>query len=161
MHYNRVMANNVLDTQKTDAKGCVEFETSDLQKKNGGSLPSIFFLAKTKGISIGPNKLPDEWPTKAWKARDGQPGFWKDFVGNRLGYAIAATAIMMPFLLALILIRKKLLVCERSSSNAMFVRPRGSAKPIDGGELIEVMDPKLDAPAIERISARLAAVLEG
>jgi hypothetical protein len=87
VHYNSVLANKVLDTQKTDAKGCVEFETSDLQKKNGGSLPSIFFLAKTKGISIGPNKLPDEWPTKAWKARDGQPGFWKEFVGNRLGDA--------------------------------------------------------------------------
>lgn len=65
------------------------------------------------------------------------------------------------YLLALILLRKRLLVCEKSGERSMFVRARGSPKPSEGGELIEVIDPGLDAEAIERVSARLAAVLEG
>ncbi|MCC6321586.1 MAG: hypothetical protein IT438_09160 [Phycisphaerales bacterium] len=65
------------------------------------------------------------------------------------------------YLLALILLRKKLLVCEKTTAGSMYVRARGAPKPSEGGELIEVVDPKLDGATIERVSTRLAAVMEG
>jgi hypothetical protein len=68
------------------------------------------------------------------------------------------------YLLALILLRKKLLVCEKTGGaggKSMFVRPRSSPKASEGGELIEVADPGLDTAMIERVSTKLAAVLEG
>jgi hypothetical protein len=50
------------------------------------------------------------------------------------------------FVLALILIRKRLLVCEKSTrsdgtASVMLVRPKGVPKPPEGPALIEVADP--------------------
>jgi len=50
------------------------------------------------------------------------------------------------FVLALILIRRRMLVCEKStwgdgSRGAMLVRPKGVPKPPEGPALIEVVDP--------------------
>jgi len=85
MHYNAFVPNKVLDTQNTDAQGRVEFETDDLKQKNGGDYPNIFYVARTKGFSIGGRKLPEKWSTKGWKARDGQPGYYKEFLCVRMG----------------------------------------------------------------------------
>lgn len=66
------------------------------------------------------------------------------------------------FLLALILMRKKLLICERTDrSGAMHVRPRGSPKSSEGGVLTVVEDPGLDEEAIARVVVQLQAVLDG
>lgn len=65
------------------------------------------------------------------------------------------------FMLALILLRKKLLISEKTVGRNMWVRPRGSAKPSEGGTLIEVVDPGMDDELATRVTGRLAAVLEG
>jgi hypothetical protein len=66
------------------------------------------------------------------------------------------------FLLALILIRKRLLVCERTGKDGtMFVRPRSSPKSSEGGTLSQVRDPGLSEGSITRVVGQLSALLEG
>jgi hypothetical protein len=65
------------------------------------------------------------------------------------------------FILGLILLRKKLLICEKTVGTTMHVRPRGSPKAAEGGELMELVDPGMDAAAVARVAGSLAAVLEG
>lgn len=66
------------------------------------------------------------------------------------------------FMLALILLRKKLLVCERTErGGSMFVRPRGSLKASEGGVLFEVHDPGLSEESIARVVEHLSALLDG
>lgn len=65
------------------------------------------------------------------------------------------------FILALILLRKRLLVCDKTESDGtMLVRPRGSAKPSEGGTLAEVRDPGLGEDSIARVVGQLAALLD-
>jgi len=65
------------------------------------------------------------------------------------------------FVLALILLRKRLLVQEGSRRGTMLVRQRGVPKPPEGPALVEVEDPGLDEQAIARVTERLGAVLSG
>lgn len=66
------------------------------------------------------------------------------------------------FMLALILMRKRLLVCERTDAKGtMLVRPRGSPKSSEGGALIEVRDPGLSEACVARVVGQLAALLDG
>lgn len=65
------------------------------------------------------------------------------------------------FVLALILMRKRLLIGEGQRERSMLVRPRGTPKPPDGPELIEVVDPGLDEATIVRVTQRLSAVIAG
>lgn len=65
------------------------------------------------------------------------------------------------FVLALILLRKRLLVQEGRRGTTMLVRPRGVPKPPEGPALLEVQDPGLDADAIGRVTGMLAAVIAG
>ena len=66
------------------------------------------------------------------------------------------------FMLALILIRKRLLICEKTDKQGiMFVRPRGSLKSSEGGQLSEVEDPGLKEDAVARVVGQLAALLDG
>jgi len=65
------------------------------------------------------------------------------------------------FMLALILLRKKLLICEKTVGKNMMVRARGSLKASEGGELMEVVDPGMDDALAARVTGQLAAVLEG
>lgn len=66
------------------------------------------------------------------------------------------------FMLALILLRKKLLVCERSDKDGtMFVRPRGAPKASEGGVLSPVEDPRLGEASIARVVGQLTALLDG
>jgi len=66
------------------------------------------------------------------------------------------------FMLALILLRKRLLICEKTdASGTMFVRPRGSPKSTEGGVLSEVEDPRLGAAAAAAIAGQLSALLDG
>ncbi len=65
------------------------------------------------------------------------------------------------FVLALILIRKRLLVVEKSKGGSMFVRPKGPR--VEGGfdesSLVEVTDPGLDAGTIAKVAEQLQGVL--
>lgn len=68
------------------------------------------------------------------------------------------------FVLALILIRKRLLVVEKSRGGSLFVRPKGGggprhAGPIDESSLVEVTDPRLDESSIASVAEQLQAVL--
>lgn len=66
------------------------------------------------------------------------------------------------FMLALILLRKKLLVCERTDADGtMHVRPRGSPKAAEGGVLATVEDPGLSEESIAGVVSQLSAVLDG
>jgi hypothetical protein len=65
-------------------------------------------------------------------------------------------------LLALILIRKRLLICEKTDRRGvMFVRPRGTPKSTEGGTLTPVEDPGLSEDSVARVVTQLAAVLDG
>ena len=68
------------------------------------------------------------------------------------------------FVLALILIRKRLLVCEKSTwsdgtTSVMLVRPKGVPKPPEGPALLEVVDPGMRdedvAVAVEQLQTVL------
>jgi hypothetical protein len=65
------------------------------------------------------------------------------------------------FVLALILMRKRLLTQEGSRKRTMLVRARGTPKPPEGPPLMEVEDPGLDAGTIGRVTERLSAVISG
>jgi hypothetical protein len=65
------------------------------------------------------------------------------------------------FVLALILLRKRLLVQEGSKGTTMLVRARGVPKPPEGPELMEVVDPGLDAGTIAKVTGMLGAVISG
>lgn len=66
------------------------------------------------------------------------------------------------FMLALILIRKRLLICEKTDRRGvMFVRPRGTPKSTEGGTLTPVEDPGLSEDSVARVVTQLAAVLDG
>ena len=66
------------------------------------------------------------------------------------------------FVLALLLVRKKLLVLERTTRDALFVRHRGVAKPPpagDGPALIEVADPGLSPDDAAALAGALDVVM--
>jgi hypothetical protein len=66
------------------------------------------------------------------------------------------------FMLALILLRKRLLVCEKTAKDGtMLVRPRSSPKVSEGGVLSEVQDPGLGEASIGRVVGQLSALLDG
>jgi hypothetical protein len=65
------------------------------------------------------------------------------------------------FVLALILLRKRLLVQEGSRKRNMLVRARGTPRPPEGPELMEVADPGLDDVAVARVTQMLGAVISG
>ncbi len=65
------------------------------------------------------------------------------------------------FVLALILVRKRLLVHEGSSGTVMLVRPKGAARPPQGPPLIEVVDPGLDEDAIAAVIEQFEALMAG
>lgn len=65
------------------------------------------------------------------------------------------------FVLSLILLRKRLLIQEGSRGTTMLVRAKGTAKPPEGPELMEVEDPGLDEGTIARVTERLGAVISG
>lgn len=63
------------------------------------------------------------------------------------------------FVLALILLRKRLLIQEGSKGRTMLVRPKGTPRPPEGPDLIEVEDPGLDEATIVRVTELLGSVL--
>lgn len=71
----------------------------------------------------------------------------------------ARERLVFRFVLALILLRKRLLIQEDSKGTTMLVRARGTPKPPEGPALVEVKDPGLDEDAVLGVTAQLAAVL--
>lgn len=69
------------------------------------------------------------------------------------------------FVLALILLRKRLLVQEGSRAEGgrgiMLVRTRGTPKPPEGPAYLEVVEPRIDAQSLARVTQQLSAVLSG
>lgn len=66
------------------------------------------------------------------------------------------------FMLALILLRKKLIVCERTGRDgAMYVRPRSAPRAAEGGVLAKVDDPGLSEDSVAAVVGQLSAVLDG
>lgn len=61
--------------------------------------------------------------------------------------------------LALLLLRKRLLVQEGSKGTTMLLRERGVPKPPEGPALVEVIDPGLDGESLAAVTAQLAGVL--
>lgn len=75
--------------------------------------------------------------------------------------------VAFRFVLALMLIRKKKLVCEETrrakegQPSVLLVRRRGDPRPPEGPAYMEVIDPGLDEEAIEGIMEQFEAVLSG
>jgi hypothetical protein len=68
------------------------------------------------------------------------------------------------FVLALILIRKRLLVCEKSTwgngtASVMLVRPKGVPRPPEGPALIEVADPGMSDADVAAVIEQLQSIL--
>lgn len=75
--------------------------------------------------------------------------------------------IAFRFVLALILIRKRLLVCDETRRGtptelpALLVRHKGTPRPPEGPPLLEVIDPGLDESSIEGIMEQFEAIVGG
>ncbi len=75
--------------------------------------------------------------------------------------------VAFRFVLALMLIRKKKLVCEETrrakdgQPSVLLVRRRGDPRPPEGPACMEVVDPGLDEEAIEGIMEQFEAVMSG
>lgn len=79
-----------LMTAETDDHGRVQFSSSlqalaDADPDDDET--DIYFLVHTNGITHAGHTLPDEWSTKGWRAANGNPGYYEDFVGTQLGDA--------------------------------------------------------------------------
>ena len=76
--------------------------------------------------------------------------------------ADGTTRLAFRFVLALILLRKRLLIQEGSSGKGgktMLVRPKGVPKPPEGPALVEVIDPGMSDELVAKVSEQLRAVL--
>jgi hypothetical protein len=72
-------------TKQTDTSGRVLFNVPRLLNSNGKE-PDMFFLVHTNGMNHAHHTtLPDEWSTKGWKADDGSPGYYENYIGSPLG----------------------------------------------------------------------------
>lgn len=87
---------------------------------------------------------------------------------DQLGEAEEDSRLAFRYVLALILMRKKLLVYEgqrREGGAAMLVRPRGVPLPPerggDGPPLVEVRDPGMDEEKIAEATEQLGMVISG
>lgn len=69
--------------------------------------------------------------------------------------------VAFRFVLALILIRKRILACEQTRGTTMLVRVRGAARREDGADLSEVLDPGLDDATIAEVTEQFSAVMAG
>ncbi len=63
--------------------------------------------------------------------------------------------LALRFVLALLMMRRRLLVLESTRPGLMLVRPRGVPKPPEGPALIEVIDPGVDESTIISVIAEL------
>jgi hypothetical protein len=73
--------------------------------------------------------------------------------------AAARRRAVLRFVLALILVRKRLLVCEQSRGGTMLVRPRGVPRPPEGPPLVEVADPGMRDEDVALVTEQLQSVL--
>jgi len=99
MDSNRVVTDTLMETEITDANGCVHFSLTkaDLQQKSGEDKPDLYFNARPKGKTCGGVSLPDEWSTKKWNDKNGKPGYFPNtaFVaGGSLGGVTATDPLV-------------------------------------------------------------------
>lgn len=82
---------------------------------------------------------------------------------EQLDAATEPRKLAFRYLLALVLVRKRLLVIEGTRPGVMLVRQKGAALPParggDGPPFIEVVDPGMDRQAMEEGTEELAAIL--
>ena len=82
---------------------------------------------------------------------------------EQLAGATEGRKVAFRYLLALVLVRKRLLVIEGAKGGTMLVRHKGAALPPERGgvgpPLLEVIDPGLDPQALEEGTEELAAIL--
>ena len=82
---------------------------------------------------------------------------------EQLGEATEAKRLALRYVLALILVRKRLLRLEGSDGTTMLVRPKGVDLPPDrGGDgppLVRVDDPGLDETTLNEVTEQLGVVL--
>lgn len=78
---------------------------------------------------------------------------------EQLAEAADPRRVAFRFVLALILIRKRVLVCEDARGRIMLVRARGTPRPPEGPPLVEVIDPGMQESEIEGVIEQLDAVM--
>jgi hypothetical protein len=80
---------------------------------------------------------------------------------DQLAEVTEPSRVAFRFVLALMLIRKRVLVCEDARDRTVLVRARGTARPPEGPALVEVIDPGLHEDEIEAVIGQLDAVMAG
>jgi hypothetical protein len=86
---------------------------------------------------------------------------------EQLAAATDDRRVAFRFVLALILVRKRLLVCESTRApragepGVMLVRRRGDPRPPEGPALAEVIDPGMTDEAIDEVILQFEAVMAG
>lgn len=116
-----------------------------------------------------------EAPTRLfgfWRAQVQAPGAKKRLLVDdaalvdlfeQLEGVTEARKVAFRYLLALVLVRKRLLVMEGTKAGVLLVRHKGTALPPerggDGPAFVEVVDPGLDRTALEEGTEELAAIL--
>lgn len=86
---------------------------------------------------------------------------------DQLATATDARRVAFRFVLALILVRKRLLVCESTRApkggepGVMLVRRKGDPRPPEGPALGEVIDPGMTDEAVDEVIQQFEAVMAG
>lgn len=149
---------------------CQDVQTEEFRRLDysveaweGGSRPGapLELIGTWRALVPDPNEkkklLLDEGSLLDLFEQTGEAAAGSDAAGNR-------RREVFRFVLALILIRKRLLVCEKSTwsdgtSSAMLVRPKGVPKPPEGPALIEVADPGMRDADVALAVEQLQSVL--
>lgn len=77
---------------------------------------------------------------------------------EQLGEESDARKVAFRFVLALLLVRRRVLAVEGTRRGAIMVRPRGTERPPKGPPLIEVEDPALDDETIAAVIEQMRAI---
>jgi len=103
-----------------------------------------------------------------WRARVPEPNAPRKLLADddslmdlfeQLGEESDARKVAFRFVLALLLVRRRLLVVEGTRKGALLVRPRGVERPPKGPPLIEVVDPSLDEETVAAVIEQMRAIV--
>lgn len=78
---------------------------------------------------------------------------------ERLGEATEPRRLAFRYLLALMLVRRRVLVYEGSRAGVLRVKPKRPAGELPEPEVVEVADPKLDPETVESVMRQLGEVM--
>ena len=153
-------------------RGGNEIWRSDIASLKTLAEPAVVSLAPAEAWEAGARPAAPARVFGFWRAVVAAPGAKKKQLVDdaslldlfeQLAGATEGRKVAFRYLLALVLVRKRLLVIEGAKGGTMLVRHKGAALPPERGgvgpPLLEVIDPGLDPQALEEGTEELAAIL--